>query len=126
MKEEIFGPLLPILTYQTLEDIKSIINLNPNPLSLYVYSNDKKFINDINTIKYGGGCINDCVIHLSNNNLPFGGVGSSGVGSYHGKYSLDTFTREKSILHKSNLIDLPFRYRPYTIFKDKMIKLFLK
>ncbi|MDE5714766.1 MAG: aldehyde dehydrogenase family protein, partial [Anaeroplasmataceae bacterium] len=127
MKEEIFGPILPILTYQKEEEIYSIIAKHPTPLALYIFSNDKRKIKEyIAKIQFGGGCINDTIIHLATNTLPFGGIGTSGIGSYHGKKSFETFTHYKSILHKANWIDLPMRYSPYTKTSDKLIHKFLK
>ncbi|MDE6656065.1 MAG: aldehyde dehydrogenase [Anaeroplasmataceae bacterium] len=127
MQEEIFGPVLPILTYKTNEDLLAIIRKHPNPLALYVFSTRKKNINWITShIQFGGGCVNDTIIHLATNELPFGGVRQSGIGSYHGKKSFETFTHYKSILSKANWIDLPIRYTPYTKKKTKLIHFFMK
>ncbi|MDE6660503.1 MAG: aldehyde dehydrogenase [Anaeroplasmataceae bacterium] len=127
MQDEIFGPVLPILTYETSQDLLNIINKHPNPLALYIFSTKKKNINWITThIQFGGGCVNDTIIHLATNELPFGGVRQSGVGSYHGKKSFETFSHYKSILSKANWIDLPIRYTPYTKGKRKLIKFFMK
>lgn len=127
MKEEIFGPILPILTYQTEKELFSILQSHPTPLALYIFSNNKKKIKEYTTqIQFGGGCINDTIVHLATNTLPFGGVGTSGIGSYHGKKSFDTFTHYKSILHKATWLDLSIRYAPYTKAKDKKIRKFLK
>lgn len=127
MQEEIFGPLLPILSYQNIDEAIAYINEHEKPLALYLFttSNDteKKILS---SCSFGGGCINDTIIHLLSNHLPFGGVGMSGMGSYHGKKSFDTFTHYRSIVKKANWIDLPFRYHPYTKTKDKIIRLFLK
>lgn len=114
MKEEIFGPILPVMEFQHLEDIIPQINARPKPLALYYFTtnkaNERKVIRNIS---YGGGCINDTVMHLASTHMPFGGVGDSGMGRYHGKYSFDTFTHKKSVLKKSLLIDIPLRYPPY-------------
>jgi aldehyde dehydrogenase (NAD+) len=127
MQEEIFGPILPALTYRTKEEIFEIISHNPTPLALYVFSKDKQLQNDITRrIPFGGGCINDTIIHLATNEMGFGGVGSSGMGSYHGKYGFDTFSHYKSIVNKATWIDLPMRYQPYDKLKMKLVKLFLK
>ena len=127
MKEEIFGPILPIITYQHEEEIYSIVAKSPTPLALYLFSTNKKMIREITTkISFGGGCVNDTIIHLATSYMPFGGVGNSGIGSYHGNKSFATFTHFKSIVNKSNLLDLPIRYTPYTKLKTKMIKMFLK
>lgn len=122
MKDEIFGPILPILCYKDETEIENIVSKYEKPLSLYVFSNNIKWAKKI-TRKYsfGGGCINDTVIHFTNNRLPFGGVGYSGIGAYHGKLSFDTFSHKKSIVRKYNWLDLPFRYAPYKN-KLKIIK----
>jgi aldehyde dehydrogenase (NAD+) len=126
MKGEIFGPILPILSYSNLDDIDKIITKYDKPLSLYVFSNKRSFSEKIiNTYSFGGGAINDTVIHFANRKLPFGGVGSSGMGSYHGKYTFYTFSHKKSMVKKGNWLDLPLRYAPYK-GKSKMIKFFLK
>lgn len=126
MGEEIFGPILPILEYEELDEVIDIVNSHPKPLALYFFSNDKEDIKKIvDGISFGGGCINDTIMHLSSPYLPFGGVGTSGMGSYHGKKSFDTFTHYKSILKKSNIIDPNFRYPPYGN-KLSIVKKFLK
>ncbi len=113
LHEEIFAPILPIFTYNNLDECKEFIRSFQKPLSLYLFSDDKQKQRDIiESISFGGGCINDCIIHLANNNLPFGGVGNSGMGNYHGKYSAKTFSREKAI-YKAPNIDLPLRYPPF-------------
>ena len=118
MKEEIFGPILPIITFKNHDESLSIIRNNPNPLSLYFFGNNEKVQQHyINNISFGGGCINNTLMHLANAELPFGGVGNSGVGSYHGKFSFDTFTRPKSILQTATWIDPSAKYPPY---KGKM------
>jgi len=127
MKEEIFGPILPILTIETLEDIKGIIEKNPYPLSLYVFTEDKYLENHIvENISFGGGCINDAISHFVNKNLPFGGYGYSGMGSYHGKYSFDEFTHYKSIFKANSRFGLNLKFPPYNNEKLKMAKRFLK
>ena len=114
MKEEIFGPLLPILTFETKSDLESIILKYEKPLSLYVFTENNKFAEQIiNKFSFGGGCINDTVIHFSNKRLPFGGVGHSGIGAYHGVLNFDTFSHKKSIVKKANWLDLELRYAPY-------------
>lgn len=114
MTEEIFGPILPILSYETESDIESIIYGLDKPLSLYVFSKNKKFINKIiNKYSFGGGVINDSLIHFGNQKLPFGGVGASGMGAYHGKTGFDTFSHSKSIVKRGTWFDPPFRYAPY-------------
>jgi len=114
MSEEIFGPILPILTYNSDEDIEGIVNHYDKPLSLYVFSNKKPFVEAIlNKFSFGGGVINDVLIHFGNHRLPFGGVGNSGMGAYHGKLGFDTFSHKKAIIKRGNWIDPPIRYAPY-------------
>jgi aldehyde dehydrogenase (NAD+) len=118
MKEEIFGPILPVLSYESKSDIEKIILSFEKPLSLYLFSQNKSFIDEVlQKYSFGGGCINDTVIHLVNNRLPFGGVGNSGMGAYHGKLSFDLFSHKKGIVKKGNWLDLQLRYAPY---KDKL------
>lgn len=126
MQEEIFGPLLPILSYEKEEDIKTVISKFEKPLALYVFSENKRFSEKIiKQYSFGGGCINDTVVHFSNKRLPFGGVGHSGIGAYHGRLSFDTFSHKKSIVKKANWLDIPLRYAPYND-KLKSIKKILK
>jgi len=123
MGEEIFGPILPLLTYSSLDCIISKINECPKPLAAYLFTTDKKVErNFLRNLSFGGGCINDTIVHLSVSRLPFGGVGASGMGSYHGKAGFDAFTHYKSVLHKSKMIDIPLRYPPYTNFALKLLK----
>tara|TARA_B100000676_G_scaffold156574_1_gene154303 strand:- start:1016 stop:2392 length:1377 start_codon:yes stop_codon:yes gene_type:complete len=114
MKDEIFGPILPVLSFEKIEDIDNIITKNPNPLALYVFSNNKKF-NEIiiNRYPFGGGAINDTIVHLANSRLPFGGIGNSGIGSYHGKASFELFSHKKSVVNRSTWFDNNLRYAPY-------------
>lgn len=114
MKDEIFGPILPLLTYTSEEEIKTIISKYEKPLALYVFSENKKFADTMIThFAFGGGCINDTMIHFSNKRLPFGGVGFSGIGSYHGKKSFNVFSHKKAIVKKATWLDIPLRYAPY-------------
>ena len=123
MNEEIFGPIIPVIKYKNMEDIKYYISHHKNPLALYVFSEDENFSEDIiNRFSFGGGCVNDTISHVASAYLPFGGIGSSGMGNYHGKASFDTFTHTKSIVKKSTKIDLKLVFPPY---KDK-IKLIKK
>ena len=127
MQEEIFGPILPIISYKDLNEVKLKLDQLPSPLALYLFSNDKTEIDYFTKyIRFGGGCINDTINHLVGTNMPFGGVGSSGMGNYHGKYTFNTFTREKGILNKSNFLDIKLRYHPYSDKKEKLIKKILK
>jgi len=123
MTDEIFGPILPILTYEKVEEAIEFVNRRPKPLALYVFTNNKKYEHLVlsNTTS-GGGCVNDVLIHLTHPDMPFGGVGNSGVGRYHGKYSFEAFSHYRSILKRSNLLDPMLRYSPY---KDR-IKLIRK
>ncbi len=115
MHEEIFGPVLPVITVSSMSEAISFINKRPKPLALYVFTKNrslkKRIIRETSS---GGGCVNDTMMHVPNGNLPFGGVGMSGMGSYHGKKSFDTFTHYKSFYHNVNWFDVPFRYAPYT------------
>ena len=114
MAEEIFGPILPILSYATEEDLSKIILRYEKPLSLYVFSNNATFSKKImSEYSFGGGCINDTVVHFANKRLPFGGVGHSGMGAYHGRWSFDTFSHQKAVVKKANWLDLTLRYAPY-------------
>lgn len=126
MQEEIFGPILPILSYENETELSSVISKYEKPLALYVFSENKSFSKKIITqFSFGGGCINDTVVHFSNKRLPFGGVGHSGIGAYHGSLSFDVFSHKKGIVKKANWLDLTLRYAPY---KDKLslIKKILK
>ncbi len=114
MKEEIFGPVLPILTFDDLGEVIELLSNKPKPLALYLFSENKENIEKITArVRYGGGCINDTVIHLATSEMGFGGVGESGMGSYHGKAGFDTFSHTKSIVDKKTWLDLPMRYQPY-------------
>ena len=128
MIDEIFGPILPILTFNCQDDIDEIINKNPNPLALYVFTKSKEFEEKIiNRYKFGGGAVNDTIVHLANPKLPFGGIGNSGYGSYHGKYSFELFTHNKSIVKRATWYDNKLRYAPYAkkfSLMKKIIKYF--
>lgn len=128
MQEEIFGPVLPILTFDRIEEVYETLQQRPKPLALYLFSQDKKRIRETTErCSYGGGCINDCVIHLATSSMGFGGVGESGMGAYHGKDGFDAFSHTKSIVDKKTWIDLPMRYRPYKKGRyGKLLHLFLK
>ena len=111
MEDEIFGPILPILEFENINQVVYTVNQHPKPLALYLFTKSKSIEKRIlEDISFGGGCINDVVMHLVNPHLPFGGVGDSGMGAYHGKYSYETFSHQKSILKKSNRLDIPLRY----------------
>ena len=114
MQEEIFGPILPVLEYDDIREVIEVVRSRPKPLALYIFSRDKAQQERVLTeLSYGGGCVNDTIMHVSNPWLPFGGVGESGMGSYHGKRSFDTFSHQKSILKQPVIVDMPFRYPPY-------------
>jgi aldehyde dehydrogenase (NAD+) len=128
MQEEIFGPILPVMTFDDIEEVIRYVNYNPKPLAFYYFSSSRRKQRYIlSHTTSGGGCINDTIVHLANNNMPFGGVGNSGMGGYHGQYSFDTFSHKRSILRKSIFPDLPVRYAPYKgKLKLKMLKMVLK
>lgn len=114
MQEEIFGPILPVLTYDTVPELKQHLQKQPDPLAFYIFSRDKKLQEDIiNSVSFGGGCVNDTITHLGNPHLPFGGIGNSGMGNYHGKGSFDVFSHSKSVLKKALWPDPSLRYPPY-------------
>ena len=127
MGEEIFGPLLPILTFDTLDEALDTVESHPHPLALYFFSEDKAAQKKVlDTCRFGGGCINDTIIHLATSDMPFGGVGESGMGSYHGRVGFETFSHYRSIVNKKTWMDLPIRYQKYTGLKEKMMRMFLK
>lgn len=126
MSEEIFGPVLPVIGYNEISEVVNYVSENDAPLALYVFSSDKKRIKSLTEkLGFGGGCINDMVIHLATSYMPFGGFKESGTGSYHGKAGFDTFTHYKSIVDKKTFLDLPMRYQPFKKINDKLIKMFL-
>lgn len=125
MEEEIFGPILPVLTFSELDSALEEIKRRPPPLAFYLFTRDRrKAEKALERLPFGGGCFNDTILHLANSNMPFGGVGSSGLGSYHGESSFRTFSHYKSILIGSSLFDNPFRYPPYSSSKLRWLKRF--
>ena len=128
MQEEIFGPLLPVLTFDDFDELVLTLKNRPKPFALYLFSSDKTHRKRVNEeLSYGGGCMNDTVIHLATTEMGFGGVGESGMGSYHGKPGFDAFSHHKSIVDKKTWLDLPMRYQPYTSrLYEKMLHFFLK
>ena len=127
MKEEIFGPLLPILTYDSLDRAIHKINGMPHPLALYIFTSDKHAARKVTAqCGFGGGCINDTVIHLATSQLGFGGFGESGMGSYHGKDGFSTFSHYKRTVDKKTWLDLPMRYQPYKEIYEKLVRVFLR
>jgi len=127
MKEEIFGPLLPVLTYDTFDGAIENIRSLPHPLALYIFTSNRAAAEKImSRCGFGGGCINDTVIHLATSEMGFGGFGESGMGAYHGKAGFDTFTHYKSIVNKHPHPDLPMRYQPYKRLYDRLVHVFLR
>ena len=127
MSDEIFGPLLPVIPYSDINDAVEYIKRNPRPLATYIFTGDRIFKKDLlRRLRFGGGCINDTIIHLATEQMPFGGVGESGMGHYHGHYGFETFSHLKSIVDKPTWLDLPMRYQPFTALKDRLIRTFLK
>jgi aldehyde dehydrogenase (NAD+) len=127
MQKEIFGPILPIFTFPKKEEVVEYINVRPKPLALYIFSNDEKFRNNIlQQTSSGAACVNDTVIHFANENLPFGGVGSSGIGSYHGRKSFETFSHQKSVMQNTNLFEIPKRFPPSDGSTLKILKWLLR
>ena len=127
MGQEIFGPVLPVLDIEQAGDAIAIVNQGQKPLALYVFTSDRATAKRITTeCAFGGGCINDTIIHLATSAMGFGGVGESGMGAYHGKTGFDAFSHRKSIVDKKTWIDLDMRYRPYSKLGETMIRRFLK
>jgi len=127
MQEEIFGPILPVITYSNIHECIGVISSRPKPLALYLFTESKEMEKTIlNSCSFGGGCINDTVIHTASTYLGFGGVGNSGIGSYHGKLSFDTFTHYRSIVKKYSWLDIPIRYHPYKEKNYKLIRSLMK
>lgn len=123
MQQEIFGPVLPMLKFKTIEEAKAVIAKNPNPLALYVFAKNKKFEDAfIKNIRFGGGAVNNAIVHLSNPELPFGGVGQSGFGTYHGKAGFDVFSHKKGIMKTATWFDLPQKYPPYSNFALRLVR----
>ncbi len=123
MQEEIFGPLMPVIPIDSLDQAIGFVNDRPKPLALYIYAEDKHVQETVlDRTSSGGACVNDCMAHLAVPTMPFGGVGESGMGAYHGKDGFDTFSHKKSVLNKSRHLDVPLRYPPYTDGKVKWAK----
>ena len=126
MKEEIFGPILPVIEYDNLDEIILKVKAQPKPLACYIYTEDRKTKNKLlQEISFGGGAVNDSNMHITNTKMPFGGVGNSGTGSYHGEFGFKTFTHYKGILEKPTWFELNLKYFPYTSKKLRFIKLML-
>lgn len=127
MREEIFGPVLPIVTYRSLEEAVARIEARPRPLALYLFTRsgeNRELV--LSRCRFGGGCVNDTVIHLATSGLPFGGVGESGMGAYHGRWSFETFSHIRGIVDKRARPDLPLRYRPFTRSTLPLLRRFMK
>lgn len=126
MKEEIFGPILPIMEYTDIEDTITTVKKRPKPLACYIFTKDKAYADKLmDEVSYGGGCVNDVLMHVSNHHMPFGGVGNSGMGGYHGKYTFDTFSHTKSMVKNTTFFDIPIRYAPFNEAKLSLLKKFL-
>lgn len=127
MQEEIFGPLLPVMEFTDIKEVIHTLQEKEKPLALYLFTRNKQVENSVmDTLSFGGGCINDTIIHLATSAMGFGGVGQSGMGSYHGYDSFATFSHFKSIVKKANWMDLPIRYQPYSKLKDTLIRWFMR
>lgn len=127
MGEEIFGPLLPVLTYKSLDEAVSFIESHSHPLALYIFTENRTVSKTIlERCHFGGGCINDTIIHLATSAMPFGGVGESGMGGYHGKAGFEEFSHLRSIVDKKTWLDLPIRYQPYSSLKMRLLNMFLR
>jgi aldehyde dehydrogenase (NAD+) len=127
MQEEIFGPVLPVIDYENFDEVYSIIEKNPKPLSTYIFSHDKKLVREfLNRTRSGNAAVNETVMQIASPYLPYGGVGPSGMGRYHGKKSFETFSNMRSVLIKSNLIDVWLRYPPYSKFKTKVVSFLMR
>lgn len=126
MGEEIFGPLLPIITFDSLDEVIDTVESHPHPLAFYFFSESKAAQKKmLDRCRFGGGCINDTIIHLATSEMPFGGVGESGMGGYHGEAGFETFSHYRSIVDKKTWMDLPVRYQKYTEKKEKILRRFL-
>ena len=123
MSDEIFGPILPIITFNKLEDAIAKVKERERPLACYIYTScEDRAWQIIKEVSFGGGAVNDSIMHLTNSRLPFGGVGSSGIGNYHGKYGFDAFTHYKSVLYKGTLFEPNLKYAPYSRWKLNFMK----
>ncbi len=127
MQEEIFGPVLPVITFTDFAEVYSVINRNPKSLAAYIFTTNKKLAGEfLSGTQSGSAAVNDTIMQIASPHLPFGGIGPSGMGRYHGRKSFETFSNMRSVMEKSNLIDIPVRYPPYTEIKERMLRLLLK
>jgi aldehyde dehydrogenase (NAD+) len=127
MEEEIFGPLLPVIDFENFSEVYDIIEQHPKPLAVYIFTGSKKLAHDFLTkTRSGTAAVNDTVIQIASPYLPYGGIGCSGMGKYHGKKSFETFSNMRAVVNKSNLIDFPIRYPPYTKLKTRILSLLMR
>ena len=127
MKEEIFGPVLPVIDFENFDEVYGIIEQNPKPLSTYLFTRDKKLVREfLRRTRSGNAAVNETVMQIASPYLPYGGVGSSGIGRYHGKKSFETFSNMRSVLVKSNLLDIWLRYPPYSKFKTRIVSFLMR
>lgn len=127
MGEEIFGPIMPVLTFDSIDEVIRRLNAMAHPLALYLFTSDKAVKRKVmSRVGFGGGCVNDTIIHLATSQMPFGGFGESGMGGYHGKAGFETFSHTKSIVDKKTWLDLPMRYQPYRKIHELLLRMFLK
>jgi aldehyde dehydrogenase (NAD+) len=127
MQEEIFGPVLPVISYSDFSEVYETISRNPKSLAAYIFTTDRKLAGEfLAKTQSGSAAVNDTIMQIASPHVPFGGIGPSGMGRYHGRKSFETFTNMKSVMVKSNLVDIPVRYPPYTVWKEKLLKLLLK
>lgn len=127
MQEEIFGPMMPVITYSEISDVVDYVDEHDRPLACYIFTSDRGLKKELLAhLHFGGGCVNNTIVHLATDYMPFGGVGASGMGNYHGKWGFETFSHMKSVLDTGTWLDLPLRYQPYTDGKLKLVKMFLQ
>jgi len=127
MQEEIFGPVLPVIFYSDFSEVYETISRNPKSLAAYIFTTDRKLAGEfLAKPQSGSAAVNATIMKIASPHLPFGGIGPSGMGRYHGRKSFETFSNMKSVMVKSNLVDIPVRYPPYTVWKEKLLKLLLK
>ena len=126
MGEEIFGPVLPVMAYDDLDEALAVVESRPTPLAFYLFTSSKSLARRVmRDVAFGGGCVNDCIMHLATSHMGFGGMGNSGMGSYHGRKSFEAFTHEKSVVSKATFFDAPLRYQPYAGWKRAFVRMFV-
>lgn len=127
MREEIFGPVLPVIAFDSIEEAEALVTARETPLALYLFTEDAETeARVMREVPFGGGCVNDTILHLASSHLPFGGMGASGMGRYHGRWSFDTFSHEKGVLSKATWVDLPTRYAPFSEWKRRLARVVLR